>query len=79
VGEEGAVSGEPVEIQVARWVRGTREKIGLTLDDVSTLSGVSCGVVSAIESGVGTTRIANVAAVIQSLGGTLEVLDGSFD
>lgn len=67
---------EPTEIQVARWARATRESKGMTVDDVVALSGVSPGVVYAIESGVGTTRLANVAAVIETLGGTLGVLDG---
>lgn len=67
---------EPTEIQVAQWVRATRKQKGMTVDDLVTLSGVSPGVVYAIESGVGTTRLANVAAVIETLGGNLGVLSG---
>ena len=67
---------EPSEIRIARWVREHRRALGWTVEDLVTVAGVSAAVVHAIESGVGTTRLANVAAVIESLGGNLEVLDG---
>ena len=67
---------EPVEIRIARWVREHRGSLGWTVDDLVAVAGVSPAVVYAIESGAGTTRLANVAAVIESLGGNLGVLDG---
>lgn len=67
---------EPVEIRVARWIRERREALRWTVEDLADVSGCSRAVVIAVESGVGTTRIANVAALIESLGGKLEVGDG---
>lgn len=66
----------PAQCRIADWVRERRERIGWTIDDLSMVSGCSVGVVRAVESGVGTTRVANVAAIVESLGGVLEVTDG---
>lgn len=67
---------EPVEIRVARWVRERREALGWTVDELVEISGCSRAVVHSVESGLGTSRLANVAAVVESLGGKLEVVDG---
>jgi transcriptional regulator with XRE-family HTH domain len=67
---------DPVEIRVARWIRKRRESLRWTVEDLADVSGCSRAVVLAVESGVGTTRIANVSALIESLGGRLEVGDG---
>lgn len=67
---------EPLEIRVARWARERRRALGWTLEDVSALSGCSRAVVYSVESGLGTSRLANVAAVIEALGGVMEVSGG---
>jgi len=64
---------EPVEIEVAAWVRVQRTRYGLTREDLAGLSGYSLSVIERIEDGSGGTRLAAVGAVVEALGGRLEV------
>lgn len=66
---------EPIEIQVAAWVRVRRTQLGLTREHVSEASGYSLSVIERIESGEGGSRLAAVGAVVEALGGRLEVTE----
>lgn len=68
---------EPIEIEVAAWVRLQRARVGMTRDDLAGLAGYSVSVVERIEEGSGGTRLSAVGSVVEALGGRLEVRDAA--
>lgn len=66
---------EPAEIRIARWIRGRRLATGWTRRELAELSGFSVGVLDRIERGHGTSSLAAVSAMVEALGGRLEVCD----
>lgn len=63
----------PAEIKIAMWCRVRREEMGWSVEDLAERTGVSRGVILSVEQGIATTRIGNVTAVVQCLGGELGV------
>ena len=70
---------DPAEIRLAVWVRHARKSKGWTREDLSGISGYSVGVIDRIEGGYGTSCLAAVASVVESLGGQLRVADAGED
>jgi transcriptional regulator with XRE-family HTH domain len=58
---------------IAKWVRAERQRLGLRREDIEDLCGVSVSTVHRIERAHESVAIGSVRAVVEALGGTLEV------
>lgn len=58
---------------IADWIRSERRQLGLRREDIEALCGVSVSTVHRIERGSESVAVGSVRAVVEALGGTLEV------
>lgn len=59
--------------RIGAWIESQRTAIGLTLAELETLTGVSRSSLIRMQDGNAAMSIGNVIAVIQALGGDIEV------
>jgi transcriptional regulator with XRE-family HTH domain len=64
--------------EIGRWVEYRRLAIGLTLSELEALTGVSRSSLVRMQNGNQGMSIGNVIAVIQALGGDIEVKEASY-
>lgn len=62
---------------IGAWISTRRRQIGLTLNDLETLSGVSRSSLIRLQDGNAASSIGNVIAVVEALGGCLLVMEAS--
>jgi transcriptional regulator with XRE-family HTH domain len=59
---------EEVDMQIGKKIKDYRQQNGLTLQQLSNMSGVSIGLLSQIERGVSSSSIHNIQKITKSLG-----------
>lgn len=63
---------------VGRWIRARRQALGLTLDDVEAMTGVSKSSLIRLEQGTVSTRISTIEGIIKALGGTIRIEEDDY-
>jgi len=63
--------------EIGRWIEDRRSAIGLTISELEALTGVSRSSLVRMQNGNAAMSIGNVIAVIQALGGQVEVKEES--